>query len=166
MKSDLEFIARSYEALSKDVDIEFEDTITIKSRLLAEGLPFVTETMPSLARSLLRGLETGLLDAPTSFGRKGSSVLPKFLGKHFRCIFRENGELRDDNVSGQAQSVAAINQICFMWYKADFGMKADKNEATIASFVATEEDLKKTHVSLPASTLVLAQGTHRTFTGV
>lgn len=128
----------AYKALMGDGYLSSKDFETIKNRTRCEGLNFLSQTLPKLAKALEAGISSGQFECPTSFKKAGHSRLPCFMGFWFDAIFDSEGFLRDEV---DPSAVAAIRQVCYYVYKADLPMDESKSTSVIDNFVETEKEL-------------------------
>ena len=86
------------------------DVREVTKRVSHEGLSFLTKTLPKLGKSLLEGLEKGLLVRPTEFkARKYEDARPAFLFSYFEKIFDDSGVLRTDACP---RAIRHVVQVC------------------------------------------------------
>lgn len=140
-----------------DVFAMFGDVISIKQRkdtLLkvskrysAEGLSFLTKTLPKLGKAFDKAL-TGFTNLNASELRLSSqpgSKLPKLFGELFNLVFRPDGSvLPQPNL----RAVGVIRDICYLFYKYELPYTAEQENAVIAQFLKTEDDLSTVQETL------------------
>lgn len=141
-----------------DLSINGRDMETFLHRYDSEGLSFVTQTLPVLAKALERGVADGVFVCPTHFRGAGPrSALPAFLGSLFNRVFDKRGNLLE-----KADSVAvyAIRQLCYLCNKIDLPRHPSKDAKVEKTFLENE-DLVRNHtfdkcdpVSLKAQALI------------
>lgn len=117
----------------------YRDQVTIRKRSLHRGLPFLTRELPSLGKAVLRALETGHLELPSSFGRKKGTRLPGFMPGIFRCVFHGDGLLLPDP---DPYALQEILQVCFIAYKLQVPSSQADEEKVLRQFLDTEDDLR------------------------
>lgn len=135
------------------------DLETLYIRVMSEGLPFLTKTLPRFQKAIISALETGQLLVPDGFSRQKGTQLPKFLGGLMRLVFSDDGKLLTD------YSVSALTdlcQFCSTWYKLELPFE-DITEV-IDSFVHTDNVLPESFdhlgdpdVRLESQVLTVAQ---------
>lgn len=126
-------------SLSRDVGLDPISCKYVHRRLNAEGVTFLTKTLPELSKSVLRSLELGYFDRPTNFAWKGASL--RYFTVWLDKIFDEQGIVRE-NVCPYA--LKALRQFCEYFYKLTlpFSPKAEKKaEATVRRI---EEEIAST----------------------
>lgn len=109
------------------------------SRFGAEGLSFLTKSLPKLGKALDKGLEESLFSRPREFksSRKGD-CRPAFLRVYFNRVFDENGKLLDD---ADPVAVCHVRQICFFGYKIELPYNRKDEARVVSDFVRTESEL-------------------------
>lgn len=142
-------------ALLRDVQTSHESVFDIhdyrlslkklKSRCRAEGLSFLTKTLPKLGKAFDKALCGHELNC-TSLGFKpqSGSKLPKFLGSLFNSVFTPAGMVLQDPC---AVSVRVIRQILYLFYKYELPYSHEQEQSVVLEFEKTEEDLRtRTHL--------------------
>lgn len=115
------------------------DIVTVTNRLRDEGLPFSTKTLPAFGKALDASFQTGKFQPPSSFKRKGGSLLPAFLHGLTSLVFDDQGYLLDQPVDPTI--IWAIRQICFFLYKYELPYKKEDERVRIQKFMDVEEEL-------------------------
>lgn len=131
----------AFRVLISDLSLPVIDYAIIEHRLEHEGLKFLTTCLPLLERSLLDGLENGVLHCPTNFCR--TKAIPKFLGSLFSKIFDANGRLLPKPDPG---AVASIRQVCSYAYKMDLPRDIALDNRVIDNFIQTEDELNRLEI--------------------
>lgn len=115
------------------------DIETVKSRYVAEGVSFLTKTLPSLGKAVDLSLETGRFSIPRGFKPShGNRNVPAFMQGHFNRVFDESGYLRPD---ASPEAIAGIRQVAFLCYKVDLPYSKVQEAAVVAAFEETEVEL-------------------------
>lgn len=114
------------------------DQKKFEKRLLSEGLTYMTKLLPSLSKSLLRGLETGTFSLPLGFKRKRESRLPMFLHGLFSLVFCDDGSLRSEP---DENAIFFIQQFCNLIYKLDLPHSKTIEEQFIEDFKRVDQEL-------------------------
>jgi len=116
----------------------------VSSRLRAEGIGFLTKTLPHLGKAFDKALagDTPLNAAKLGFNSMPNSKLPKLFGELFRNVLQPNGELLQHPC---ANSVKAIRQILLVFYKYELPFTDEQTQTVIDRFTKTEEDLCTLH---------------------
>lgn len=115
------------------------DFTTLKARTRAEGLSFLTKTLPSLAKSVDQALLAGKLNAITAFKARKSTKLPAFLHGLFKLVFSEDGTLLDEP---DHTAIKDLRQVGFLFYKYQLPYKESLVERLFEDFVATDKDIQ------------------------
>lgn len=125
--------------LAKDCSLSDKDIDTLTRRYWSEGLPFFTEVLPKLAKALTQGVRDGYFLCPEGFKPYKKGALPAFLHELLLGVFELDGKYRANPCQ---ESFFFIYQFCSFFYKVDLPYSDEKNDAVIASFLETEEELK------------------------
>lgn len=135
---------RLIRSLASDCGI---DTVTrdyVLSRYKAEGVSFLTVTLPKFSASILNAVACGRINDPdqprtccTAFQLKTKSRVPKFFSG-LRYIFTRNGKLKEDY---NPLYVKSIRQFCEYFYKIAFSFTEGQIEKATASYIAEEHSL-------------------------
>lgn len=144
-------------ALLHDVYAMFGDVISITQRKLttekvserciAEGLSFLTKSLPKLGKAFDKALqgEYKLNAADLRLKPQVNSKLPKLFGELFNLIFQPDGSLlQQPNI----QAVGAIRDLCYLYYKYELPYAAEQENAVVSQFLQTETDLLTVQESL------------------
>ncbi len=120
------------------------DLKTIRSRIKAEGLSFLTITLPAFAKGFERCLELGRID-PSLFPafakqRKGSKgLIPRFLSGIVSMVFDPgDGSLRKEP---SVEAIDGIRQSCLAFNKLTKECTDARKRKAITAFRQCEEDL-------------------------
>lgn len=116
------------------------DKALVIQRVRAEGISFVTKTLPGLAKHMESAFQTGSFVPVASFKRCTRRTTPAFLGSLFKEIFDDSGLLLDN---APANAVRAIRQVCYIVYKLEVDYPQDLVDETIKKFVDTDRSLPK-----------------------
>lgn len=112
----------------------------IEKRVRAEGMSFLTKTLPRLGKhfdSALTG-STRLNRTALGFTPKYGTELPRFLGEFFKRVFHPSGALLEHPC---ITSVGVIRQICYLYYKYELPYSDEQEQQVIQKFKETEDDL-------------------------
>lgn len=123
--------------LCNDVGV---DPYTIKyctNRLKSEGIQFLTVTLPTLSKAVLRSLELGYFDRPTSFAWKRKSL--RYFAKFLNKIFDPNTGLVLTNPC--ALSILQLRQVCDYSYKLAVPYSQESLDRYTDAFIATDNDV-------------------------
>lgn len=134
-----EFLYLAFVTLGQDIGLHWKDFQTLSTRFRNEGLPFLTKTLPTLAKAMLAGIGSGVFQLPSNFKKKSArSALPAFLGSHFAKVFSFNGTLRPD---ADPVAILMIRQFCEFAYKANLPRNEADDQKVVDRFVAVEAEL-------------------------
>lgn len=136
-------------SLCKDTGIDFQTRQYLLRRLSKEGLPFLTKTLPELAKSVLRSIELGYFDRPTTFAWQ-SRTLRFFRFALDRLFDPKTGRLLDQP---DALALWQIRQMCEYVYKLSTSSTQEEEERHAQDYKAFQENLKATERSLDESWL-------------
>ena len=121
-------------SLSKEFS---RDLKTMLNRSNHEGIPYFTQVLPKLGKSLLQGLEEGFYTPPQGFRTKGK--LPLFLNGLFSLVFsKETGLL---NPTPDISAIAEIYQITGFFYKVNLPYSPEKVKKVLDEFVEVDANL-------------------------
>jgi len=112
----------------------------VSSRCTAEGLSFLTKSLPKLGKAFDKALSgyAKLNSIEHRFDPMPNSKLPRFLGELFSLVLQpDGGLLPQPNI----QAVGAIRQLCYLFYKYELPYSAEQENAVISQFIKTEDDL-------------------------
>jgi hypothetical protein len=131
------------------------DIETLQSRFHAEGLAFLTKTLPLLGKSLDQALVSGRLNVPSGFKRsKANASIPAFLQAYFSLVFDEDGVLRS---TASADVIRHLRQILFFAYKLELPYTTSQESVVIDKFKRVDEELDLQCDPLASSILQLAK---------
>ena len=137
-------------AILDDVHTLFEDVFDarvkkltirkISDRLRAEGMGFLTKSLPRLGKAFDRTLSSlEPLDAVSlGFEPKEGCKYPKLLGELFGlCLDTSGVPLQRTH----PRSVQMIRQVLYLFYKYELGYSPDQESDVITQFLQTENDI-------------------------
>jgi hypothetical protein len=135
----------------------------VERRVKAEGVSFLTKTLPSLGKHLDEVLSHEVIFSPekvrfTPYDQKLSRLpikdmngnimfnypcalecrFPLFLGHLFSRVLSSEGTVLP---SPCAESVKLIRQVCYLFYKYELPYTAEQEHAVVQKFKETEDDL-------------------------
>lgn len=135
-------LAESVSLLTKvlqDLGADLLDLCTVKRRSHTEGFAFLSKTLPLLGKAFDRGLGDSAFKLPSVFKRwRKKTEIPAFLGSFFRDVFHDDGRLRED---ANANSVYAIRQVCFLFYKYEVPPSSDVTDRQFVEWINTDQGL-------------------------
>jgi len=115
------------------------DLATLQKRTRAEGLSFLTKSLPRLGKALDEGLATRTFTIPNGFKPAKNRKTPAFLSAHFNVLFDESGILLE---TAPPAAVAHLRQVLFFAYKLELPYTQEQEAAVINSFILTEKELE------------------------
>lgn len=117
----------------RDLSISTCDKNYILRRFHAEGVEFVTKTLPLYSKWVLECIETGVLQkAPTNFRYTSKSASPKFL----------TGLAKAAIESEDSHALYCIRQICEYCYKLAIPAKPIQETNAFASYVQRQDSVR------------------------
>lgn len=129
------------------------DLITLRSRVVKEGLSFLTITLPDFANDFERSLANQRIDSMSFRSFRKDKAIPSFLKGMLSQLFdKESGRLydKDRNCDGNTSGIVeCVRQICLTFKKLEIDCRPEMVDNAIASFVTTEHELSE--FSLPGS---------------
>jgi hypothetical protein len=140
-------IADCYPSNSVELDL-----MKIRSRVAAEGISFLTKSLPSYRKNLDRLLcspEGSTLQLPGLERRPGTAI-PKLFGFLLEKILTETGEVRSDACP---LAIKHYRTACDYLYKLSLPYDQQTSQGVIDSFVQTEAELQS--LALPVEDVVL-----------
>jgi hypothetical protein len=120
------------------------DMHTVCMRVKAEGLPFLTKTVPSLGKAIDYALSTATPLRFRGFKLKPGTQLPRFLGWLIVRVFDDVGNERSD---ASIEALTWLRQVCGLLPKLEVPTTEKQNDITIKSFCDTDRALPDYHPS-------------------
>jgi hypothetical protein len=117
-------------------------TQVVRRRVVAEGIGFLTKTLPRLGKFLDKGLVEGYIDATDlsgTFPTLTGTRLPRFLGEFFQRIFSPSGAIL---VHPCTDSVRVIRDLSYLFYKYELPYTHEQEQEVTQKFERTERDLE------------------------
>lgn len=130
------------------------DKQKICKRFNAEGVEFLTCTLPSLGKALIQALTQEVFTMPYGFRKKKGTQLPLIFNGLWLQVFYEDGNLREQF---DHSALVDLFQITFLFYKLELPYKASKKAKVINSFIETEKDLSELTIKVDDPVLFDAQ---------
>lgn len=119
------------------------DLVTLRSRLVCEGISFITITLPQFEKDLMSCIELEQI-VPTSFPRwkrEKKAERPIFLGAFIARLFTDDGYLRTDNRDTHSQVLLLLRQILLFSSKIELPTTQNRVQAAIDQYVNTDRDI-------------------------
>lgn len=131
------------------------DEALFKTRFGAEGLTFVTVTLPALGKALDKSFKSGKFEAPEGWALAGNAAYPAFLHKAWETLFHSEGVARwfvtDESsldvpmliVDREAMGLAVhcIRQLTMAFYKYERPWTDLQASSTFEAFEKAEDEL-------------------------
>jgi hypothetical protein len=127
------------------------DAEYVERRVEAEGVSFLTITLPAFGKALESCLRTGVYDPELFAGfrkQQTEPFFPVFLGGFFAHVFNASGTIgprvnvAQFSVSLAQQSVWAIRQLTLFFSKVEIECSDERKMAAIEKYVDIESELK------------------------
>jgi len=117
----------------------------VNHRLLAEGIGFLTKTLPRLGKAFDKALAGGTpLDSmKLGFDSLPNSKLPRFLGEFFSRILRPDGAPLEQPC---VLSISVIRDVLYLFYKYEIPYSDEQEQTVIDGFKEAENDLETLEV--------------------
>jgi len=125
--------------LSSSVKFLQRDILTITSRCRAEGLAFLTKSLPLLGKALDQALVSGRLNVPRGFRLAKGANRPVFMQAYFSLVFDEDGLLLED---AQPLAIRHLRQVLFFAYKLELPYSKSQTSEVISKFVRIDAELE------------------------
>jgi len=113
------------------------DLETLRSRVAAEGVSFLTKTLPSLGKAFDEALDTGSFKPHHAFKCAKGRANPAFLRGLFNDLFDGSGNL----VRHDPAVIRCIRQVCYLVYKMQFPYSKKDERQVIDRFLLNEKAL-------------------------
>jgi len=112
----------------------------LESRARAEGLGFLTKTLPKLGKAFDKALagDTSLNAIQLGFKPLVDSKLPRFLGEFISLVLDSQGRLLPHPC---ANCVRIVREICYLFYKYKLPYTSEQEQQVTSKFEKTETDL-------------------------
>jgi len=119
----------------------------VRRRLSAEGMGFLTKTLPRLGKAFDKALsgETKLNANSLGFAAMKDSELPSFLGELFSRVLQPSGALLEHPC---VLSVGHLRNILYSFYKYRLPYTDEQEHQVVDKFTRTEDDLSTVDNSL------------------
>lgn len=129
---------------------DLRDLETIRSRVVDEGISFLTITLPNFCNDFERSLQCGYIDSKCFRSFRKHRAIPAFLQGMLSHIFdRETGRIYDKTnpYKGAAESdiptiVEAVRQICLLFKKVQISCTPERTSAALDAFVTIEQSFE------------------------
>lgn len=136
------------------------DIRQFKTRVHAEGISYLTTTLPKLGKALEDSFQTGRLALPAEFRKRRGCAYSQFLHRAFAALFNEDGTVRYDThlleinpfvrsqVDELSSAVLVIRQLTLMFYKVELPYPQQVEEKFIDGFKTTDRSLRDSDQNL------------------
>lgn len=117
---------------------DVRDLNYIRSRVIKEGLSFLTITLPAFCTDFERSLAEGEVSASAFLYFRKTGAIPAFLqGMLGRLFDRETGRIIDFEAD-HPQIVQAVRQVCLLFKKVELECSPQRRAKALASYVDVE----------------------------
>lgn len=145
MKSEFDFYVELFLACHSDVagpnypKQEWElDRREIANRVSAEGVSFLTKTLPRFGKAIDKALSHGSVLSIPGFEKRPGTQIPRFLGSLVEQVFRPDGCERSD---ASVWALSQLRQLCNLLYKLELPYTDDQEQKVLADFVSVDRTL-------------------------
>jgi hypothetical protein len=114
------------------------DFVTIQSRVSNEGFPFLTNTLPALAKAIDNALVCGRFTPITHFSCVKGTSIPKFLRVLMERVFEQDGSVKIDPC---ISAVRDLRQILYLLYKYELPHKEEIVNEFLNNFKQVDQSL-------------------------
>lgn len=122
----------------------------LKHRVRAEGISFLTKTLPRYGKELDKLLAGPATSVLPSDGRKSKGGIPLFLGWILSEIVDAEGRVRRD---ANVQAIRHYRQIVYLVYKLKLPYAKTTEKSVVDAFIRTEGELRS--LDLPKADIIL-----------
>lgn len=124
--------------LASDTGLDPVSLRYVLHRLHAEGVTFLTKTLPMLAKAVLRSLELGFFERPTHFAWKSASL--RYFTVWLNRIFDHKGQVLQDVCP---YALKSIRQFCEYFYKLSIPFNKKDEEKAEDKMRLVEEEISQ-----------------------
>lgn len=114
------------------------DELTLITRQEHEGDSFLTITLPSFAKALEKGLDSGRWPRQDVLSFKHIRGLPAFLRGFLTGVFSDNGNILDEP---DPDKIWAVRQICNLTAKVERDCTPERVQAAYDTYIRTDREL-------------------------
>jgi hypothetical protein len=149
-ETEVSFYLRLLDALYKDVASAYpakvqveclRDWMEIQKRTYAEGLSFLTKTLPSLAKAIDIALATDTPLQTHGFSLIRKTKIPKFLGWLLKEVFHLDGAAKAPSLDASL-AFRSLRQILYLFYKLELPHDPKTIQKILSSFINTEKEME------------------------
>jgi len=128
---------------------DLRDMKTIKSRVKAEGISFLTITLPQFCKDFERSLAEGQISSTLFRGFRRRGSIPAFLQGMISLIFdHETGRIINENKSNEIPTIIeSIRQICLAFKKMELECTSERTSFTLENFINIERSFETFQLS-------------------
>ena len=117
------------------------DKNTVQVRSKAEGMSFLTISLPSFGKDFQKSLDQGIVGHNSFLGFKRRGGLPLFLGGFLDLVFdRDNGVLLDQP---DIEAILAVRQLTLMFSKILLPCTPARERNAMSSYIQCEKEVKE-----------------------
>jgi len=119
------------------------DILTVESRVAAEGISFLTITLPQYDKDFLSSIAEGAI-RPYHFAglaRQNGTELPKFMGGFFELLYSPDGTWKD--IQGAHHLIRALRQIFLLHSKVELPCSPKRVQKALDAYITTDESIRR-----------------------
>jgi hypothetical protein len=117
------------------------DLVTLRARVEAEGLSFLTKALPQLGKALDKCLSKDVpLTIPSTFSKVKGRTIPKLFGYLFSLVITPEGYV---NPQADTGVLSALRQLVYFLYKLEIPASESQKAKCLQDFVAVDAGLDK-----------------------
>lgn len=163
LKSQASIMLNLYRGLLHDCRLQHQvstvettrDMDVLVARTHAEGVGFLTKTLPLIAKSYDEALKTGQFLPLAEFGHNRRECYPRLFRWLHKLVFERDGRLKDD---ADVSAIQSVRQICYLFYKYQIAYGDRTVRLAIEDFVDTDQQIRPlTHDVETTATIHFAQ---------
>lgn len=114
------------------------DMLKLHKRTLAEGISFLTKSLPKLGKAIDFALSSDTPLLVRGFSLRPNTSIPRFLGWLIERVFTNDGYVRNDP---DITALRHLRQFLYFTYKLKLPYDQETENSVIESFVQTQEEL-------------------------
>lgn len=129
-------LGRQHSVSEKETD---RDADVISSRTQAEGLGFLTKTLPKFGKALDKALLTGEFTPMSEFGHDKGTAYPRLFRRLTELVFVKEGMLREEP---DVAAIQSLRQVSYLFYKYQLPYHDLTVRLSIEEFVEVDQSIK------------------------
>lgn len=111
---------------------------TIRNRTYAEGISFLTKTLPKIAKSLDLALKGGQFTPLSEFSHDKGTNYPRLFRRLLELVLDKKGVVKRD---ADISAIADIRQVCYLFYKYQIPYLEDTVDAAIKKYIEIDKNI-------------------------